>query len=75
MSDHVTAGEFERTTERLFAQLDRIESKHDRIRTRVDRLEHNQEAAGKISMKLSAGVSVIVAAIIQGVLAAVNPKA
>ena len=73
-SEHVTSGEFERFANRVYKQLDRIEEKQDFTNGRVTKLEANQEAAGKLSARLSAGVSVLVTAAINGALAAIGGK-
>ena len=71
-AEHVTAGEFGRTLTRVFEQLDRIEAQGQITNGRVTKLEANQEAAGKLSVKMSTGVSVIVTAVINGVFAAIG---
>lgn len=74
MAEHITAGEFERFTERLFKQLDSIEAKQDKTNGRVTALEFNQKNAGKISGRLSAVISVVTTGVIQGALAAFGGK-
>jgi hypothetical protein len=72
VSEHITVGEFDRFQRRLFQQLDSIEAKQDVTNGRVTKLESNQEQAGKLSAKLSAGVSLLVAALVNGVIAALG---
>lgn len=60
MAEHVTAGEFSRTTERLFAQLDRIEEQVRATNGRVTTLETDRKVTKKTAALVSAGVGLIV---------------
>ncbi len=73
--EHVSAGEFERWMRHLDARLDKAAEAHENISgvaqkldLRVAALENNQTAAGKLSAKLSAGVAIVITAVVSGVL-------
>ena len=55
-AEHVTAGEFERTTDRMFEQLDRIEAKQDLTNGRVTSLEQDRRLVKKVTALISAAV-------------------
>lgn len=71
----VSAREFERWMQHLDSRFDRAEARLDRssrfeddLNTRVQALETNQTHAGKLSAKLSTIVSLMVTALVSGVL-------
>ena len=59
----------------MFEQLDRIEAGQTANRIAIVKLEANQEAAGKLSAKLSATVSLLVTAVAQVTLSVFGGKA
>ena len=74
MAEHITAGEFDRFSKRLFTQLDSIEQKQDITNGRVTSLETEQQLSKRLSAKVSAGISIAVTGIINGLFAAFNTK-
>ncbi len=72
--EHITAGEFTRWMTHLSDQNKAILAEQQKTNGRVTSLEVNQDNAGKISAKLSAGVSLAVSAVIQGLFAAIGGK-
>ena len=61
VSEHITAGEFQRFSYRVFIQLDRIEDKQDLTNGRVLSLETDRTLAKRIAALISAGVGALVA--------------
>ena len=74
MAEHITAGEFERWMNHLSEQNKQILAEQRKTNGRVTKLEVNQEAAGKLSAKLSTIVALIVTGIVQGGLAFIGGK-
>ncbi len=59
MAEHVTGGEFERFTQRLFKQLDAIESKQDLTNGRVTTLETEHKITKRIATYISVGIGAV----------------
>ena len=81
MSEHITAGEFQRwmshldkQNEAIIAQQVEMLVEQRKTNGRVTALEANQKDAGKLSAKMSVLVSAVAAGVIQGVLAVIGGK-
>lgn len=59
MSEHLSVGEFQRFTERLFKQLDQIESKQDQTNGRVTALETESKITKRIAAYISVGIGAV----------------
>lgn len=63
MSEHLSVGEFQRFTDRLFTQLDTIEAKQDRTNGRVTALETEHKITKRIAAVISAGIGALFAVV------------
>jgi len=60
MAEHLTTGEFERFTDRLFKQLDSIEAKQDFTNGRVTALETEQKITKRAVALISGGIALVI---------------
>ena len=59
MAEHLSVGEFQRFTERLFNQLDTIEGKQDLTNGRVTALETEQKITKRLAAYISVGIGAV----------------